>query len=128
VWPPKGVSAIPPGGIATANSFFLLLSGVTFTWAHSALIVGNRSKVVQGLAWTLVLAVLFSFFQYLEYKYSTLHINDSVFGSLFYIITGFHGLHVAFGTAFIATCFFRVANPTNVTFTRQHHFGFMAAL
>ena len=128
VWPPKGVSVIPPGGLATTNSYLLLLSGVTFTWAHSALIVGNRLKVETGLAWTLLFAVCFTGFQAVEYKYSTLHINDSVFGSLFYMITGFHGFHVLIGTIFIATCYFRVANPKNVTFTRQHHFGFMAAL
>jgi cytochrome c oxidase subunit 3 len=54
--------------------------------------------------------------------------NDSAYGSIFYMVTGFHGFHVFVGSIFILTCLFRVLNAENVTFTRQHHFGFIAAL
>jgi cytochrome c oxidase subunit 3 len=105
-----------------------LASGVFLTKAHASLLVGDRVGTIKGLYSTLVLAVLFSFFQYQEYKLSALHFNDSVFGSIFFMITGFHGFHVLIGTVFIGTCFFRVINPKAVTFTRQQHFGFLAAL
>jgi cytochrome c oxidase subunit 3 len=71
---------------------------------------------------------MFTYLQFIEYKYSVFHINDSVFGSIFFMITGFHGFHVIIGTVFVFTCLCRVVNHNNVTFTRQHHFGFMAAL
>jgi cytochrome c oxidase subunit 3 len=90
--------------------------------------VGDRVGTLKGLYTTLVLAGLFTFFQYQEYRLSAIHFNDSVFGSIFFMITGFHGFHVLIGTIFISTCFFRVINPTAVTFTRQQHFGFLAAL
>jgi cytochrome c oxidase subunit 3 len=128
LWPPKGVVPVPSSGLAAVNTFFLLLSGVFLTWAHASLIVGDRVGVLEGLSYTLVCAGYFTMFQYLEYKYLSIHMNDSVFGSIFFMITGFHGFHVIIGTIFIFTCFCRVVNPKNVTFTKQHHFGFMAAL
>jgi len=77
---------------------------------------------------TLVLGALFTTFQYFEYKLAPFHINDSAYGSVFYLITGFHGFHVFVGSVFIFVCLLRVLNPKNSTFTRQHHFGFLAAL
>jgi heme/copper-type cytochrome/quinol oxidase subunit 3 len=128
IWPPKGIVTSGPCLLAAANTVLLLGSGVSLTYAHAALIVGDRQKAIAGMEGTLLLAVTFMFYQCLEYKYSSFHINDSVFGSIFFMITGFHGLHVLIGTIFIYTCLIRVLNPHNVTFTRQHHFGFMAAL
>lgn len=106
----------------------LLTSGVLLTSAHAEMIIGNRKLVIEQLAGTLVLSTIFTGFQYLEYKYSSLHINDSVFGSIFYMITGFHGFHVCIGSVFVFACFLRVSNEANITFTRQHHFGFLAAI
>jgi cytochrome c oxidase subunit 3 len=105
-----------------------LSSGVTLTWAHAALMVGDRVAVIKGVYSTMVLAGLFTYFQYQEYKFSGIHMNDSVFGSIFFMITGFHGFHVIIGAIFVCTCFFRVCNADNITFTRQQHFGFLAAL
>jgi heme/copper-type cytochrome/quinol oxidase subunit 3 len=128
VWPPKGINPIKPELLPLINTGLLLASGVTLTWAHAEIIAGHRMNVLKGVAWTLVLASLFTIFQYLEYRYSSIHINDSAFGSIFFMVTGFHGFHVLVGTVFILVCFLRVLNPKNVTFTKQHHFGFIAAL
>jgi hypothetical protein len=110
------------------NTYFLLVSGVTFTWSHSALLVGNRPTVIKGLCWTLLLAGLFLRLQCLEYAYSDPAINDSVFGSIFFLLTGFHGAHVFLGAVFIFTCLCRVVFPDNASFTRQQHLAFTAAL
>jgi len=75
---------------------------VTVTYAHHSLIQGNRSGTLYGLVATLVLAVLFTACQGLEYSVSSFTISDGAFGSCFYLSTGFHGLHVMIGTAFIA--------------------------
>jgi cytochrome c oxidase subunit 3 len=64
----------------------------------------------------------------MEYKYAPFHINDSVYGSIFFIITGFHGFHVFVGTVFMCICLCRAIDINQTTFTRQHHFGFVAAL
>lgn len=128
VWPPQGVVTTGPCLLAATNTLLLLGSGISLTWAHAALIAGDRVRVIKGVTYTIEMAVYFMFVQYWEYKYSGLHMNDSVFGSIFFMITGFHGFHVFIGVIFICTCLCRVSNPNNVTFTRQHHFGFMAAL
>lgn len=125
---PLKVSSLYPCSIATTNTVLLLISGVTLTWAHTGFIAGAQEAASQGLFHTLFYALLFMFFQYIEYKYSSLHMNDSVFGSIFFMITGFHGFHVLIGTVFIFTCCLRTWPPDRVTFTRQQHFGFLASL
>jgi heme/copper-type cytochrome/quinol oxidase subunit 3 len=128
VWPPRGIVSPNPNFFPLVNTVLLLTSGVLLTSAHAEMIIGNRKLVIEQLAGTLVLSTIFTGFQYLEYKYSSLHINDSVFGSIFYMITGFHGFHVCIGSVFVFACFLRVSNEANITFTRQHHFGFLAAI
>jgi heme/copper-type cytochrome/quinol oxidase subunit 3 len=128
VWPPKGIMPIHLGGMPIINTGLLLISGVTLTWAHSEIISGRRLNFFKGTVWTLALSGLFMTFQYLEYKYSSIHINDSVFGSIFFMVTGFHGFHVLIGTVFIFVSFLRTLNSENTTITRQQHFGFIAGL
>ena len=70
------------------------------------------------------LAFFFTFFQALEYMESPFHISDSVYGSTFFLATGFHGLHVQVGTVMLFVCLLRLIKGH---FTRQHHFGFEAA-
>jgi cytochrome c oxidase subunit 3 len=78
---------------------------VTVTYAHHSLIQGNRAGVLYGLIATLALAVVFTIFQGVEYSVSSFTISDGAFGSCFYLSTGFHGLHVMIGTAFLAVAF-----------------------
>jgi cytochrome c oxidase subunit 3 len=77
---------------------------------------------------TLVLACFFTLNQVIEYSISTFHINDSAYGSVFYLITGFHGFHVVIGSLFILANYLRISNPKKITFTKQQHFGFLASL
>jgi cytochrome c oxidase subunit 3 len=83
------------------NTVILLSSGVTITYAHHSLIQGNRKGALFGGIFTIILAVLFTAFQGLEYTVSSFTITDSVYGSCFFFGTGFHGLHVIIGTAFL---------------------------
>jgi len=80
----------------------LLASGFTVTYAHHSVIQSNRSGALYGIALTVVLALAFTALQAVEYTVSSFTLSDSTFGSCFYFGTGFHGLHVMIGTAFIA--------------------------
>jgi cytochrome c oxidase subunit 3 len=84
------------------NTIILLSSGVTVTFAHHSLIQGNRSGALYGTVFTILLALLFTGLQGIEYSVSSFTITDSTFGSCFFFGTGFHGLHVIIGTAFIS--------------------------
>jgi cytochrome c oxidase subunit 3 len=97
-----GIEAINPFELPLLNTVILLSSGVTVTYAHHSLINGNRRGALYGLVAKVILAVIFTGFQGVEYTVSSFTISDGAFGSCFYFGTGFHGLHVMIGTAFIA--------------------------
>ncbi|PQE31512.1 cytochrome c oxidase subunit 3 (mitochondrion) protein [Rutstroemia sp. NJR-2017a WRK4] len=91
-WPPMGIEAVNPFELPLLNTVILLSSGVTVTYAHHSLIQGNRSGALYGLVATVVLAIIFTGLQGVEYTVSSFTISDGVFGSSFYFGTGFHGL------------------------------------
>src|SRR5271156_2456164 len=97
-----GIEAINPFELPLLNTVILLSSGVTVTYAHHSLIQGNRSGTLYGLVITVILAIIFTILQGVEYSVSSFTISDGIFGSCFYFGTGFHGLHVMIGTAFIS--------------------------
>jgi cytochrome c oxidase subunit 3 len=97
-----GIEAINPFELPLLNTVILLSSGVTVTYAHHSLIQGNRSGALYGLIITVILAIIFTALQAIEYTVSSFTITDGAFGSCFYFGTGFHGLHVMIGTAFLA--------------------------
>jgi cytochrome c oxidase subunit 3 len=97
-----GIEGVNPFELPLLNTIILLSSGVTITYAHHSLIQGNRKGALYGTIVTIVLAIVFTGFQGLEYTVSSFTISDSVYGSCFYFGTGFHGLHVIIGTAFLA--------------------------
>lgn len=123
-WPPQGIAVFNPWEVPLLNTMILLLSGCSVTWAHHCIVAGYRMEGIVSLGITLVLAIAFTGFQALEYVESPFHISDSVYGSTFFLATGFHGLHVQVGTIFLFICFIRLIKGH---FTRQHHFGFEAA-
>lgn len=123
-WPPAGIISFNPFQIPLLNTAILLASGVTVTWAHHRLIEGNHSQTSQGLFFTVLLGVYFSILQAYEYIEAPFTIADSVYGSTFFIATGFHGIHVLIGTTFLLTCLLRHLNNH---FSKNHHFGFEAA-
>jgi cytochrome c oxidase subunit 3 len=97
-----GIEAINPFELPLLNTVILLSSGVTVTYAHHSLIQGNRVGALYGLVATIILAIIFTGLQGIEYTVSSFTITDGAFGSCFYFGTGFHGLHVMIGTAFLA--------------------------
>lgn len=124
VWPPKGIEVLNPWGVPLLNTVILLSSGATVTWAHHSIISGNRYEAVMGLTLTIVLALIFTALQGLEYYEAPFTIADGIYGSTFFIATGFHGLHVIIGTIFLTVCLVRLIK---YHFTKHHHFGFEAA-
>jgi len=124
VWPPLGIETFSPWEVPLLNTLILLTSGATVTVCHNALIVGEKAIATQSLIVTIVLATVFTGFQAYEYCHATFTISDSVYGSTFFMATGFHGFHVFIGTCFLSVCLYRLYLNH---FTRQHHFGFEAA-
>lgn len=106
------------------NTIILLSSGVTITSAHRAILSGGRETAINNLFLTLVLGGLFTSIQGFEYMVAPFSINDGIFGSLFFMLTGFHGLHVFVGSLFLLVCLQR---HVNYQFTIRHHVGFEAA-
>jgi cytochrome c oxidase subunit 3 len=100
-----GIQAVNPFELPLLNTVILLSSGVTVTYAHHSLIQGNRKGSLYGLIYTLILAVLFTGLQGIEYSVSSFTLSDGIFGTCFYFGTGFHGLHVIIGTIFLAVGF-----------------------
>ena len=124
VWPPEAIQTIQTSGIPLTNTFILLSSGATVTWAHHALIVRAKKQALISLIFTLILATLFTALQGMEYVDAPFNISDSVFGSCFYMATGFHGFHVFVGTCSLFVSFVRIIFNH---FTSTHHFGFESA-
>jgi len=124
IWPPKGIEVFNPIEVPLLNTLILLCSGATVTYAHHAITAGNKIEAVFGLVLTVALAIVFTCFQAFEYVSATFTISDGIYGSTFYMATGFHGFHVFIGTCFLTVCFFRLYINH---FTREHHFGFEAA-
>jgi|SRR5882757_928791 len=100
-----GIDSINPFELPLLNTVILLSSGVTVTFAHHSLIQGNRSGALYGSLYTIILAVIFTALQGIEYTVSSFTISDSTYSSCFYFGTGFHGLHVIIGTAFLTVAF-----------------------
>lgn len=124
VWPPKGIQVLDPWGVPFLNTVILLSSGAAVTWAHHAILVGDAKNAMAGLIVTVVLAVIFTGFQAMEYIEAPFTISDGIYGSTFFMATGFHGFHVIIGTIFLTVCLGRLLQGH---FTKHHHFGFEAA-
>jgi cytochrome c oxidase subunit 3 len=132
-WPPQGIETVPAFQLPLVNTLTLLLSGTTVTWAHHALQTGDRRGAKIGLFLTICLGVLFTSIQAYEYNHILEHkyffggegaANSGLYGSSFFMATGFHGFHVLIGTIFLTVCLIRLIGGG---FTPQKHFGFEAA-
>ena len=97
-WPPHGVELFDPFHLPLMNTLILLLSGTTVTWAHHALQQGDRQSAKIGLALTILLGMAFTAFQVIEYSEAGFSYDGSIYGSAFFMATGFHGAHVVIGT------------------------------
>ena len=125
MWPPKGTLTFDPWNLPFLNTMILLLSGTTVTWAHHSLLEGNRKGLIWGLAFTVVLGLLFTTCQAIEYSHAPFKFaGGGIYSSVFFLATGFHGFHVIIGTCFLAVCLFRAMAGS---FTPTRHFGLEAA-
>jgi cytochrome c oxidase subunit 3 len=132
-WPSAGPDvkekweAMSPWGIPALNTFLLLSSGVTLTWAHWGLMKGNRGQLKLGLLLTILLGVTFMGFQVYEYSHAysamNLKLSTGAYGTTFYMLTGFHGLHVTIGAIMLTVMLFRSMAGH---FSADHHFAFEA--
>ncbi len=121
VWPPKGIETFDPWHLPLLNTLVLLLSGTTVTWAHHALLEGDRKGLKQGLWATVALGVIFTMLQIYEYSHAAFSFSGNIYGATFFMATGFHGAHVVIGTIFLAVCLWRAYLGH---FTPQQHLGF----
>jgi cytochrome c oxidase subunit 3 len=100
-WPPKGIETLDAWGVPFFNTILLVTSSITVTMGHNNLIVGKEKETIKALIITIILVMIFSVFQIFEYYYCSFTISDSVLGSIFFMGTGFHGIHVIAGTIFV---------------------------
>ncbi len=125
VWPPSTVHTFDPFHLPLLNTMILLLSGTTVTWAHHALLEGDRKNLIRGLGITILLGITFTICQAIEYSHAPFKfVGGGVYASTFFLATGFHGFHVIVGTCFLAVCWFRARAGG---LTPERHFGFEAA-
>jgi len=134
-WPTNGPGAIggeyepmAAWGIPALNTLILLSSGVTVTWAHWGLLANKRGQLIQGLIATVALGFLFVVLQAFEYHEAYtemgLTLGSGIYGSTFFMLTGFHGLHVTIGAIMLTVVLLRSARGH---FSPEHHFAFEAA-
>ncbi len=125
IWPPAGIETFDPFNLPFLNTMILLLSGCTVTWAHHSLVENSRRGLVMALGLTVLLGMSFTCFQVLEYSDAPFKFDGGgVYPAVFFLATGFHGVHVIIGTIFLTVCWFRSKAGQ---FTPQRHFGFEAA-
>jgi cytochrome c oxidase subunit 3 len=131
-WPPKGVELLDPWHFPLMNTLVLLTSGTTVTWAHHALQHGDRKGARNALILTVVLGLIFTCIQAYEYReiileklfFNPASQSAGLYGSSFFMATGFHGFHVMIGTIFLTVCLIRILMGQ---MTPVKHFGFEAA-
>jgi len=134
-WPSNGPKSVGgefetmnPWGIPAINTLILLTSGVTVTWAHWGLKKNNRSQLILGLFMTVALGALFVGLQAFEYHHAysemNLKLTTGAYGSTFFMLTGFHGLHVTIGAIMLLVMLLRSIKGH---FSAEHHFAFEAA-
>jgi len=123
-WPPVGVVALDTFSVPLLNTVVLLSSGVRVTWAHHRMLCQDKAGVVLGLVVTVLLGGYFTFLQITEYLIAHFTVTDGVYGSRFYVATGFHGLHVLIGRLFLLVCLARTGLDG---FSSGHHVGLESA-
>ena len=129
-WPPAAtgdgrfVATFDPWGLPLVNTLILLLSGTTVTWAHHALLQNDRRGLTQALVLTVLLGLTFTSLQAYEYMHAAFEFSGHIYGSVFFMATGFHGAHVIIGTIFLAVI---LARAVAGHLSPEKHFGFEAA-
>nr|APU52724.1 cytochrome c oxidase subunit 3 [Cardiocondyla obscurior] len=125
IWPPLGIKPFNPFDIPLMNTIILISSGMTITWTHHSILLNKFKESQISLILTILLGIYFTILQLIEYYEAPFTLADSIYGSTFFLATGFHGLHVIIGTLFI---FFNYLRLNNLHFSSIHHFGLEAAI
>nr|YP_009400274.1 cytochrome c oxidase subunit III [Nurudea yanoniella]ARW70276.1 cytochrome c oxidase subunit III [Nurudea yanoniella]QBK84293.1 cytochrome c oxidase subunit 3 [Nurudea yanoniella] len=120
-WPPKNINFFNPLMIPLLNTIILLTSSFTITLSHFYTLNNLKKKSSMFLNMTIILSIYFLYLQTLEYKQANFTFSDSIFGSSFYMATGFHGMHVIIGTIFLIINMMRMIN---MHFSFMHHISF----
>lgn len=124
-WPPCIIKIINPYHLPLLNTIILLSSGAIVTWAHYSILTYNYKCILIRLSITILIGIVFTLAQIIEYNWTEYAINDRNFGSIFFITTGFHGIHVIIGSSFLTVNLYRILkNQLN----NIHHFSFEAAI
>jgi cytochrome c oxidase subunit 3 len=123
IWPPQDIEVLETWKVPLFNTVILLSSGITVSRAHASIIKGDPIAVKE-LAYTVGLGLFFTCLQAFEYYEANFSLSSGIYGSTFYMATGFHGFHVIIGTVFLIVCLIRLRKGQ---FTKQRHFGFEAA-
>ena len=124
-WPPEGVEALRPWGLPFYNTVILIWSGSWATTSHHFVKGGKKMEAMEALNYSILLGVLFTLVQFFEFKNCPFTIADSVYGSCFFILTGFHGVHVLVGTGFLIVMYYRLKWGH---FTLNRHLGLECAI
>lgn len=124
VWPPMYLTVLNPFEVPLLNTCLLLTSGASLTWCHHSIVYKDKSQAIIALLSTIFLGIIFTGWQIFEYQTAPFSMSDGVYGSIFYLTTGFHGFHVFVGTCFLCVCLYRLYFDH---FTNEQHFGFEAA-
>lgn len=127
VWPPFKMEEIivDSFSIPLLKTIILLSSGVTVTWAHKSILKKKFFKRMVGLFSTVILGAVFLILQGFEYTLSFLRFNSTIFGSCFFLLTGFHGGHVIVGTIFLLFKWIRLLKNQLI---HSHHVGLELAI
>nr|AAS00834.1 cytochrome c oxidase subunit 3 [Armillifer armillatus] len=123
-WPPLGIKSFSPTEIPLLNTLILLSSGASVTWSHHSLLNKNYSQFLLSLSLTIILGTYFTSLQLLEYNLAPFTLSESIFSSMFFLATGFHGFHVILGSLLLTLSLTRFSL---LLMTAEHHFSFEAS-
>nr|YP_009500745.1 cytochrome c oxidase subunit 3 [Paracarsidara gigantea]AWU49004.1 cytochrome c oxidase subunit 3 [Paracarsidara gigantea] len=124
-WPPMGIKSFNPMHIPLMNTIILLSSGISVTWTHASMLMNKFKETKKSLLMTIMLGVYFSLLQMYEYINAPFCFSDSVYGSTFFLTTGFHGIHVIIGTLFLTHSLVRMSK---LHFSKNHHLSLEMAI
>ena len=114
-----------PFSVPFLKTVILLSSGITVTWVHKRILKKKKKKAGLGIIFTVILGEIFLVLQGIEHSFSFISFNSMVYGSCFFLLTGFHGGHVIVGTIFL---FFKGLRFLKKTLVSNHHVGLELAI
>lgn len=121
LWPPIEIKSFNPTNVPLLNTIILIRSGFSITWSHHLILENKIKKAYITLKITFMLGAYFSILQIIEYYQAEFSLNDSFYGTIFFIATGFHGIHVLIGSTFILINIIIIKKKY---LTKNHHIGF----